>query len=139
MLSTTSPIGVAFFGAGDISNLHAAAIRRIPTAVLVGIWSLPGCSVVTDPAAVASRYGCKLYATPEDLVNDPTVAVVFVLTSLESHCQLAVLAMDHKKHVLVEKPVASSKQELRTMKAASERNGVVFMPGGSHVCLLGFL
>ena len=71
-------VRVAFFGAGDVSGLHAAALRRIPNAELAGIWSLPGCTVVKDPAAVASSYGCKLYRTPEELVGDPSVDAVLI-------------------------------------------------------------
>ena len=54
---------------------------------------------------------------------------MFVLTNMESHAELAIKAMDHKKHVLVEKPVASSIAELKAMQAAAERNGVECMPG----------
>jgi predicted dehydrogenase len=126
-------VRIAFLGAGDISALHAAALRRIPNAELAGIWSLPGCAVVTDPAAVANRYGCKLYNTPEELVSDPSVDAVFILTNMESHAKLAIMAMDSKKHVLVEKPVASTVAELHAMKAASLRNGVALMPGHNYI------
>jgi len=123
--SAQRPLNVAFIGAGDISNLHAEAINNSRSAQLAGIWSLPGCPVVTDPAAVAARYGTRLYGTTEQLVTDPDVDAVFVLTNMESHAELAISAMNHGKHVLVEKPVASSVEELNAMKAAAAANRVV--------------
>jgi len=130
---SSKPLRVAFLGAGDISNLHAEAINRTPSAELTGIWSLPGCAVVTDPAAVARSYNTKLYDSTDQLISDPDVDAVFVLTNMETHAELAISAMNQGKHVLVEKPVASSVAELESMKAAAEANGVVCMPGHNYI------
>ncbi|MHB1276365.1 MAG: Gfo/Idh/MocA family protein, partial [Candidatus Humimicrobiaceae bacterium] len=66
---------------------------------------------------------------PEDLVNDPEIDVVFVLTNLETHLQYSKLAMENGKNVLVEKPVGVSVDEIKEMKRISEKEGVIFMPG----------
>lgn len=132
-LSDTT-VRCAFLGAGDISTLHAAGVASPAVdAELVGLWSRPGCPVVADPAAVAARYGCRLYASPEALIDDPTTDAVFVLTNMETHADYAVAAMDAGKHVLVEKPVAATVAALRAMRAAAERNGVVCMPGHNYI------
>lgn len=123
----------AFIGAGDISHLHAQAVQSIPEAELVGIWSREACETVPAPASVALRFSCKLYTSAEQLVADPGVDAVFILTNMETHCHYAVLAMNAGKHVLVEKPVASSVEELQRMKEASIRNQVVLMPGHNYI------
>ena len=49
--------------------------------------------------------------------------IVAVLTSAESHAHLARLALEHGKHILVEKPLASSPEEGAELAAlACERN-----------------
>ena len=55
---SSSTVRCGFLGAGD--SLHAEGVGS-PTveAELCGLWSLPGCRVVTDPAAVASLYGWR--------------------------------------------------------------------------------
>ena len=64
---TKDTIGVGFIGAGDISILHAAAVKKCPGAKLVGLWNRN-----QDRAKQrAAEFGCKNYATPEELVNDP--------------------------------------------------------------------
>ena len=66
-------------------------------------------------------------------MGDPSVDAVFILTNMESHAKLAIMAMDAKKHVLVEKPVASTIAELHAMKAASLRNAVALIPGHNYI------
>src|SRR5205085_7210927 len=96
---TKDTLGVAFVGAGDVSVLHAAAVKKCPGARLVGLWNRS-----QDRAKQrAAEFGCKNYATPEELVKDPAVDAVFVLTNLESHLEYTRLALAAGKHVLVEK------------------------------------
>ena len=100
------------FGAGDISSLHAAAIAGVDSVELAGIWNRPGCPIVPEPGAKAAEYGTTLFDSAEALATDPSLDAIYVLTNMESHCELAQLAMRNGKHVYVEKPVASSLAEL---------------------------
>ncbi len=122
-------IGVGFIGAGDVSVLHAEAVRRCPGAKLVGLWNR------TEQRAIqrAEQFGCKRYETPEALVNDPAIDAVFVLTNLETHLKYTLLALEAGKHVLVEKPVGCDVGEIEQMKAAAARAGRVCMPGHNYI------
>lgn len=126
-------VNIAFVGAGDIARLHFLGVQKTPQANLKGIWSLPGCKVVTDPEQVARDFGCDLYSDPEDIFQDEEIDAVYVLTNMETHADFAIRAMDAGKHVLVEKPVASSIEEIKRMKDASERNGVVCFPAHNYI------
>lgn len=128
-MTASDPIGVGFIGAGDIAILHAAAVKKVPGAKLVGLWNRS-----QDRAKQrAAEFGCKNYATPEELVKDPAVHAVFVLTNLESHLEYTKLALDHGKHVLVEKPVGVSVGEIEQMKKAADAEKLVCMPGHNYV------
>jgi predicted dehydrogenase len=121
--------GVGFIGAGDISILHAKAVSRVPGAKLVGLWNRS-----QDRAKErAAQFGCKNYATPEELVADPAIHAVFILTNLESHAEYTHLALNAGKHVLVEKPVGMSVAEIEGMKAAAEAKNLVCMPGHNYI------
>jgi predicted dehydrogenase len=68
------------------------------------------------------RPRAQIVADPKEVVESG-VDVVAVLTSAKSHAQLARLALERGKHVLVEKPLASSRSEGATLAAlARERN-----------------
>ena len=87
-MTENKPTGIGFIGAGEISILHAKAIHAIPEARLVGLWNR------TQSRAMerAQMYGCRQYATPEELVKDPEIEAVFVLTDLDTHLKYTKLA-----------------------------------------------
>src|SRR5438477_7369081 len=105
MTHSQDQIGIGFIGAGDVSLLHAEAVRRCPSAKLAGLWNRS-----RDRAAErAASFQCKTYSTPEALVSDPALHAVFVLTNLErseehtselqSHVNLVCrLLLEKKKH-----------------------------------------
>lgn len=128
-MSKPKPIGIGFIGAGEVSLLHAKAVKSIPDAHLVGLWNYH------QPQGTerAKLYGCHQYGSAEELVKDPAIDAVFVLTNLETHLQYAQLAMEHGKHVLVEKPLAATVADVEAMKAIAERNGVLCVPGHNMI------
>jgi predicted dehydrogenase len=122
-------IGVGFIGAGDISILHAAAVKKCPGARLVGLWNRN-----QDRARQRSaEFGCRNFATPQELVKDPNIDVVFVLTNLETHLEYTRLALEAGRHVLVEKPVGVTIAEIEQMKAAAAAKNLICMPGHNYI------
>lgn len=124
-----SVTNIAFIGVGDISLLHAEAIRHCVSAKLVGIWSIDE----ELNREKSQLYGCRIYESAEALVNDSSVDAVFILTNLETHTQYATLAMNAGKHVLIEKPLAPSIEELEALKACAKRNNVILCPGHNYI------
>jgi|SRR5579872_1141360 len=129
MTFTKSTIGVGFLGAGDISILHAAAVKKCPGAQLVGLWNRSQDRAMQR----AIEFGCKNYKTPEEMVADPNIDAVFVLTNLESHLEYTRLALKAGKHVLVEKPVGVSVAEIEQMRSLAASKKLVCMPGHNYI------
>jgi len=128
-------IGVGLIGAGDIAVLHAAAVRKCPGARLVGLWNRS-----QDRARErAAAFGCQNYASPAELVADPAIDAVFVLTNLESHLEYTKLALAAGKHVLVEKPVGVSVAEIAEMKALADSKQLVCLPGHNYIYESGMM
>ncbi len=126
---TKDTLGVGFIGAGDIAILHAAAVKKVPGTNLVGLWNRS-----QDRANErAAQFGCRTYATPAELVADPAIDAVFVLTNLETHLEYTQLALNAGKHVLVEKPVGTSADEIRQMKTTADAKGLICMPGHNYI------
>jgi predicted dehydrogenase len=126
---TKPTVGVGFIGAGDISILHARAVAKAHGAELRGLWNRS-----QDRAEQrATEFGCKNYPTPEALVADQAIDAVFVLTDLGTHLKYTKLALEHGKHVLVEKPVGESVAQIEEMKALADKNGLVVLPGHNYV------
>ena len=62
-----------------------------------------------------------------DLLNDPSVDAVVVATPVRTHFDLAMAALKAGKHVLVEKPIASTADQARQLIDEAERRGLVLM------------
>jgi predicted dehydrogenase len=83
---------------------------------------------INEPAAEASRrdFGALYHTTdPERVLQDPDVDAVIIATHHDSHAPLAVAAAASRKHILLEKPVALTVEECRSIRDAVMRAGVV--------------
>ncbi|NOH34490.1 Gfo/Idh/MocA family protein [Vibrio chagasii] len=65
------------------------------------------------------------YDSLDALANDSTVEAVYIASPNSLHCEQSVLMMEHGKHVICEKPVASNITEATRMYEVAEKNGVV--------------
>ncbi|WP_299535835.1 Gfo/Idh/MocA family oxidoreductase [Ulvibacterium sp.] len=122
-------IRIGLLGAGDVANLHAEAINGLEGSELVGLWN----RTPEKGEIKAEQYGCKTYATADDLLNDPNIDAVFILTNMETHCDYTIRAAKAGKHVLVEKPAASTIEELERMKKAVAEAGIKCMPVHNYI------
>jgi predicted dehydrogenase len=73
----------------------------------------------------AATYGVPAVArTYEELVARPDVDIVYVASSPHQHHPLAMLAISAQKHVLVEKPLATSATDAQEIESAARSEGV---------------
>jgi phthalate 4,5-cis-dihydrodiol dehydrogenase len=66
------------------------------------------------------------------LCADPAVDLVYIGTPNRLHAEHACIAFEHRKHVLIEKPMAVSLEEADKMIALAERNGVLLGVNVKH-------
>jgi phthalate 4,5-cis-dihydrodiol dehydrogenase len=119
-------MGVAGLGRGF--TLMLPTLVRDPRVELVA---------AADPHEEARRrfageFGARAYQTAEELCDDPAVEVVYVATPHQFHAAHACLAAGRGKHLLVEKPMALTIEECRSMIAAAHAAGVQMVVGHSH-------
>jgi predicted dehydrogenase len=63
----------------------------------------------------------------DDALNDPAVSAVVIATPVQHHYSLAKKALEHGKHVLIEKPMTQSSAEAEELVAISKAKGLVLM------------
>ncbi|KSU84729.1 MULTISPECIES: Gfo/Idh/MocA family protein [Fictibacillus] len=76
---------------------------------------------------IAKEYGAKAYYSYEELLKDPEIEAVSVCTPNYLHAPITIAALNSGKHVLCEKPMATSLEEAEQMIMASEKNGKKLM------------
>ena len=78
--------------------------------------------------AVSRRYpSVKVTTTAADVLNDPSIDAVVVATPVEHHFDLAMAALRAGKHVLVEKPIASTSEEASRLIDEAARRRLTLM------------
>ena len=81
-------------------------------------------------AAVGRRYRHAVQALDiEQLLDDDRVDALLLATPIETHYQLAKLALEAGKHVFVEKPMAQASAECQELIALASARELVLMPG----------
>ena len=73
----------------------------------------------------AARFGSRMYANMTDFLADDAVEVVVVALPSHVHAEVTTAALEAGKHVVCEKPMATSLEEADRMIAAAENAGRV--------------
>lgn len=85
----------------------------------------------------AQDYGVDTYQSVEDLCKNPNVDAVWIAAPNQFHAPYAIMAAEHKKHVIVSKPMAVTLDECKAMIAAADKNGVKLVAGHAQGILPG--
>ena len=75
----------------------------------------------------------KGYTSYEELLDDPEVEAVYIPLPNNLHREWAIKALNKKKHVLCEKPIAPTAAEAEEMIAAANANGVFLMEAFAYL------
>lgn len=119
-----SKIKVGVIGCGSIAK-H----RHIPEhAANENVEIVAFCDIVEERAQeYADQYNAKAYTSFEELLKNEEVDAVSVCTPNSLHAPISIAALNAGKHVLCEKPMATSAEEADAMIAAAEKNGKKLM------------
>ena len=115
------PVRVALVGYGSAGRIfHAPLVSRLPGLVLA-------CIVSSKPAAVLADWpNVAVVAQPAQAFADPSIDLVVIATSNETHFGLARDALQAGKHVLVEKPCTVTLEQTTELLALARAQGLVF-------------
>jgi predicted dehydrogenase len=117
-------INWGILGLGNIAAQFARDLALVSNANLYAVGSR---SEVKANAFSKAFKADKSYGNYDSLINDPNVDIIYVATPHNSHFSLSIQALNAKKHVLCEKPVALNFQEASQIIAASKKNNCFFM------------
>ncbi len=122
-MSESKPIGLAVIGSGRIGTLRARLAATHPSVKFIAVSD-------KDPERakkLAERVGAEFHSgTNLDVISRPEVDAVIVSTSEHEHTEAILLALEHGKAVLVEKPLAdNSRDALRVIDYIARSGGNV--------------
>lgn len=126
---------VGLIGTGVISKVHATNILKTPSVELKSV-----VDVDKKRAEIARRAYYAKFAFDDymKVLEDPDIDFVIVATPPSTHAEIVINAIKAGKHVLVEKPIASSledadeiikvssKSDVKVMLAENERFNIIY-------------
>jgi predicted dehydrogenase len=113
----------AVIGVGYLGRFHALIYSRLPGAELVGV-------VDTDPErarAVAEEAGCAVFNSLEDIADQ--VDAVSVVVPTTAHLAVAEPLLRRGIHMLLEKPIAATREDGKRIVDLADQGGVILQIG----------
>lgn len=122
-------VGIAGLGAGGLNALGASpGLANHPNIKLTAAADLR--QVALD--RFASDFGGETYTSVKAMCASPNVDMVYIVTPNRFHAEHAIMAAEHGKQVIADKPMALSLADCSAMVDAAERNGVRLLVGHSQ-------
>ncbi len=121
----TTPLRVACVGMGWWSDVLADAIKRSRKIEIAGCYTRSA----EKREAFAKKYGCKPFASYEDLLADRSVEAVVNTTPNDVHLPTTRQAAEAGKHVFLDKPIANTVSEGRKITETCRAARVVLAMG----------
>ncbi len=119
-------INIGIIGCGKIAQTrHLPEYAANPAVAIYGLYDLNA----ERTAALAEQYGAKAFQSHQELLSDPAIDAVSVCTANATHCEVTVAALQAGKHVLCEKPMATTLSECEQMVEMAKKTGKFLMIG----------
>lgn len=127
---STQPLKFALTGCGRIArDVHIPVLRRLAGVQLVAV------ADIQEEALEATRHiapGCAVFHNQNEMLDAVGADAVLIAVPSAVHAEMACQAFRRRKHVYLEKPIATSLEEARQVVAAWRKAGVVAMPGFNY-------
>jgi D-xylose 1-dehydrogenase (NADP+, D-xylono-1,5-lactone-forming) len=117
-------------GGARVNERLLPAILEAPNAKLVAIASRrTGAAKALQEKYAPCFTDIACYDDFDSLINDPNVTAIYCPMSNNEHVEWPIKAMTAGKHVLIEKPMALTVQDVEMLQAAALKNNVKLMEG----------
>jgi len=121
LASESDKINIALAGAGGfIKGMHIPNLQTLSRRYQIhAVASRTGSNASNTAKQVGAQYCTTDY---QEILNDPKVDAVLIGTRHNQHASMVIEALQAGKHVLVEKPLALTRNELETIRNFYEIN-----------------
>jgi len=115
---------IGIIGAGKIVRVrHLPETASHPDAEVAAV-----CDIVKERAdELAGEYNCKAYTDYQELLENQDIDAVIVAATNTTHAEMTIAALRAGKHVLCEKPMATTLHDAAQMIEAAEGSGKQLM------------
>ncbi len=117
-------------GAARVNERLLPAIIEAPNSQLIAIASRrAGAAKATLEKYAPCHPDITCHDDLDALINDPNVEAIYCPMANEEHAEWGLKAINAGKHVLIEKPMATTLEDIEAIEAAAKKNNVKVMEG----------
>ena len=117
-------------GAARVNERLLPAIIEAPNSQLVAIASRRAGAAKATLEKYAPCYpDIRCYEDLDSLINDPNIEAIYCPMANEEHAEWALKAINAGKHMLIEKPMATTLKDIEAIEQAAAKNKVKVMEG----------
>jgi predicted dehydrogenase len=125
------PFGVAIIGCGAVGQREAAAVSAIPELRLVAVSDV-GPAFRHLALQMGASHECDTVHDWRHLVARDDIDIVVIATPNRFHAEMSIEAMKQGKHVLCEKPLATTPEDAAEMVRTARTTGARLMASFNH-------
>lgn len=131
-------VKIGIIGCGNISDIYLKNCT--------GVFSILEVAAVADiiperAREKAEKYNIAKVYSPQELLSDPEIQIVVNLTIPKAHAEVCLQALEAGKHVYVEKPLATTREDAQKIIIKAKEKGLkvgcapdTFLGGGIQTC-----
>lgn len=118
-------LNAAVIGVGNMGRHHARVYSELPSVKLVA---------VADPnekigKEIAEKFNCKYYKSYKEMLKNEEIDLVSIAAPTKFHKEISLDCIDAGKHILIEKPIASTVNEAKQIVQRAKSKGIKFTVG----------
>ncbi len=123
--SKNKPLRVAVIGVGSMGQNHARIYFHSENAHLVAV------SDNYEPNAekIGKKYNIPYYQNYHEMLEKEQIDAISIAVPTSLHKEVALACIQHQKHLLLEKPIASTEQEAQEIINSANKNNITLMIG----------
>jgi scyllo-inositol 2-dehydrogenase (NADP+) len=119
---TSKIYNLVIVGYGGMGSYHAKLIKETQNINVMGTFD-----ILKERRAASMADGYMAYESLSDLLSDEAVDIVLIATPNDVHKEIAIEALNAKKHVICEKPVTIYSEDLIDIMQTAKLNNRAFI------------
>ncbi|RLG59287.1 MAG: gfo/Idh/MocA family oxidoreductase [Candidatus Hydrothermarchaeota archaeon] len=117
-------VRVGVIGIGNMGRNHVRVYSELERAELVAI-----ADINREFEAIAHKYKCRFYTDYNEMLESEEIDAVSIAVPTSLHKKVAMDCITKGKHVLIEKPIASSVEDARAIIKEAKKKNIILMVG----------
>ena len=119
------PLRIAVIGVGSMGQNHARIYFHSDNTILVAVSD----NYLPNAEKIGKKYNIPYYQDYNEMLQQEQIDAISIAVPTSLHKEVALACIHKKKHILLEKPIASTEQEAQEIINAAKEHNIILMIG----------